>query len=405
MRKSILFFLLLLQISVSAQPKATISGYVEGTSDGERLPGASIVAGANTGVATNSYGFYSLTLPVGSYTLTCRYVGYKAISKQISLKNDTILDFQLTTGIELDEIEVKANRAGTADPHLSSLSLLNPNMEELDRMPVILGERDVLKTIQYLPGIKSARENSAGFNVRGGSNDQNLILLDGVPVYNVNHLFGFFSVFNSDAIKDVSLYKGGIPARYGGRLSSVLDISMKEGNLKEPHGVFSISPVSGRMTYEAPIKKDTAAFIVSLRRTLLDIPMFLYQTAIERDGRYGYYFYDFNAKTNWIINNKNRIYLSMYSGKDSQYNNDNSDGTNSRRRYNWGNITSVFRWNHNFSQKLFSNISAYYSQYQLTNLASTETGEGRIFFRATSELQDLALKADFDWYVSAIVHL
>ncbi|HKJ79416.1 MAG TPA: TonB-dependent receptor plug domain-containing protein, partial [Prolixibacteraceae bacterium] len=303
------------------------------------------------------------------------------------------------TGIELDEIEVKANRAGAVDPQLSSLSLLNPNMEELDRMPVILGERDVLKTIQYLPGIKSARENSAGFNVRGGSNDQNLILLDGVPVYNVNHLFGFFSVFNSDAIKDVSLYKGGIPARYGGRLSSVLDISMKEGNLKEPHGVFSISPVSGRMTYEAPIKKDTAAFIVSLRRTLLDIPMFLYQTAIERDGRYGYYFYDFNAKTNWIINNKNRIYLSMYSGKDSQYNNDNSDGTNSRLRYNWGNITSVFRWNHNFSQKLFSNISAYYSQYQLANLASTESGEGKIIFRATSEMQDLALKADFDWYL------
>ncbi len=399
MRKYILFLLLLLQISVNAQQKATISGYVEGASDGERLAGAGIVAGANTGVATNSYGFYSLTLPVGTYTITCRYVGYKAVSKQISLINDTTLNFQLPTGIELDEIEVKANRADAADPQLSSLSLLNPNMEELDRMPVILGERDVLKTIQYLPGIKSARENSAGFNVRGGSNDQNLILLDGVPVYNVNHLFGFFSVFNSDAIKGVSLYKGGIPARYGGRLSSVLDISMKEGNLKEPHGVFSISPVSGRMTYEAPIKKDTAAFIVSLRRTLLDIPMFLYQTAIERDGRYGYYFYDFNAKTNWIINPRNRIYLSVYSGKDSQYNNDNSDGTDSRLRYNWGNITSAFRWNHNLSQKLFSNISAYYSQYQLTNLASTETGEGRIFFRATSELQDLALKADFDWYV------
>ncbi|SHJ46322.1 Outer membrane receptor for ferrienterochelin and colicins [Tangfeifania diversioriginum] len=400
MKRNILILLLIIPFSVFAQEKFTISGYVESQSDMERLAGATVVAGPGLGVATNSYGFYSLTLPAGAYRLNCRFVGYKTQTKQIDLKNDTILNFQLATGIELEEIEVKANRTDEAASQLSSLSFLNPGMEKIDRMPVILGERDVLKTLQFQPGIKSARENSAGFNVRGGSNDQNLILLDGVPVYNVNHLFGFFSVFNSDAIKDVSMYKGGIPARYGGRLSSVLDISMKEGNMKEPHGIFSISPVSARMTYEAPLKKDTAAFIVSLRRTLLDIPMFLYQTAIERDGNYGYYFYDFNAKTNWIINPRNRIYLSFYSGNDSQYYNNNRDGTNSKYRYSWGNITSVFRWNHIFSQKLFSNISAYYSRYQLNNHGSSDSGEQEMVFRATSDMQDLALKADFDWYVS-----
>jgi len=301
MKRSILILLLIIPFSMFAQKKFTVSGYVESASDMERLTGAAVVAGPGLGVATNNYGFYSLTLPVGNYRLTCRFVGYKTQTKQIVGKNDTILSFQLPSGIELEEIKVKANRTDEAASQLSSLSFLSPAMEEIDRMPVILGERDVLKTLQFQPGIKSARENSAGFNVRGGSNDQNLILLDGVPVYNVNHLFGFFSVFNSDAIKDVSMYKGGIPARFGGRLSSVLDISMKEGNMKDSHGIFSISPVSARMTYEAPLKKDTAAFIVSLRRSLLDIPMFLYQSAIERDGNYGYYFYDFNAKTNWII--------------------------------------------------------------------------------------------------------
>ncbi len=400
MKKFVLFLLLAISFPAYAQKKAIINGYAESASDKERLTGATVLAGSDLGVATNNYGFYSLTLPLGTYKLSCRFVGYKTIIKQIDLKNDTTINFQLPTGIELEEIEVKAKRTDEVSSQLSSLSFLNPAMEEIDRMPVILGERDVLKTLQFQPGIKSARESSAGFNVRGGSNDQNLILLDGVPVYNVNHLFGFFSVFNSDAIKSVSMYKGGIPARYGGRLSSVLDISMKEGNMQEPRGVFSISPVSARMTYEAPIKKDTAAFIVSLRRTLLDIPMFLYQAAIERDGNYGYYFYDFNAKTNWIINNRNRVYLSVYSGKDSQYSNDNRDGTNSKFRYNWGNVTSVFRWNHIFSPKLFSNISAYYSRYQLENLGSTKSAKQKVVFHATSEMQDLALKADFDWYLS-----
>ena len=263
---------------------------------------------------------------------------------------------------------------------------------------MILGERDVLKTLQFQPGIKSARENSAGFNVRGGSNDQNLILLDGVPVYNVNHLFGFFSVFNSDAIKDVSMYKGGIPARFGGRLSSVLDISMKEGNMKDSHGIFSISPVSARMTYEAPLKKDTAAFIVSLRRSLLDIPMFLYQSAIERDGNYGYYFYDFNAKTNWIINNRNRVYLSSIPEKTVIITTIIMT-TQTASSLQLGNITGVSLEPHFFTKTVFKYFNLH-SQYQLNNLGSSGSGEQKVVFRAISDMQDLTLKADFDWYLS-----
>lgn len=400
MRKLFSLLLVIQSLGVFAQEKFTISGYAEDISNNERLIGASIFVNYNTGVATNNFGFYSITLPKGSYQLTCTYVGYKTFVKRITLVADTLIDLRLQTGLEIEEIKVNAKRVDKANAQLSTLSLLNPDMKELDRMPVVFGERDVLKTLQFHPGIKSARENSAGFNVRGGSSDQNLILLDGVPVYNVNHLFGFFSVFNSDAIKNVSLYKGGIPARYGGRLSSVLDISMKEGNMKESHGVFSISPISARMTYEAPIKKDTAAFIVSLRRTMLDIPMVLYQTTVGKENKYGYYFYDFNAKTNWIINPKNRIYLSVYSGKDNQFNNGNSEGTKSKFRYKWGNITSVFRWNSNLSQKLFSNVLSYYSKYQLNNLGSSYSEDQKVVFMADSEMQDLTLKADFDWYVS-----
>ena len=375
---------------------------MENANTNERLIGANIVISEKQGVATNKFGFYSLTLYPGKYQLTSRYVGYKTVTKIINLNSDTLVNFLLQTGLKLKEVEVKAKQITTSNPQLSSLSYVNINMKQIDMAPIVFGERDLLKTLQFQPGIKSGRENTAGFNVRGGSSDQNLILLDGVPVYNVNHLFGFFSVFNSDAIKNVDLYKGGIPARYGGRLSSVLDISMKEGNMKESHGVFSISPISARFTFEAPIKKDTAAFIVSLRRTMLDIPMVIYQTAVGMEDKYGYFFYDFNAKTNWIINNKNRIYFSVYAGQDKQFNNSNSDGVKSRFRYNWGNITSIFRWNSTISPRLFSNVSIYYSRCRLNNLGYAVSDDSEVKFQAESELQDLSIKADYDFYFSPI---
>jgi len=383
----------------NAQNKVTVSGYIEDASSNERLIGASVFTDQMQGVASNKYGFYSLSLNEGIYNLKASYVGYRSVSTQIQLTSDTIINFLLPTDIELEEVKVVAQNLSNNTPQLSALSHLELNMQEIDRAPIIFGERDLLKTLQFQPGIKSGAENTAGFNVRGGSADQNLILLDGVPVYNVNHLFGFFSVFNSDAIKSASMYKGGIPARYGGRLSSVLDISMKEGNMKKPHGVFSISPISARVTYEAPIKKDTAAYIISFRRTMLDMPLVLFQK-IAKQPTIAYKFYDFNAKANWIINSKNRIYLSVYSGRDKQFSKDNVDDIKSRYDYNWGNITSVLRWNNQISPKLFSNVSAYYSNYQLNNLITSESEKGDTEFQAKSDIQDLSLLGDFDYYVS-----
>ena len=401
MNKLPFIILFLFPVCVLAQNKFTVSGYIEDAANKERLIGANVIANNRNGIASNNFGFYSITLEAGNCTLRASFIGFKNNIKKINLKSDTTINFALEKGLLIDEIEIKGNKESQSNPELSSMSFYSPNMNEINKIPVVFAEQDILKTIQFLPGIKSARENGAGFNVRGGSPDQNLILLDGVPVYNVNHLFGFFSTFNSDAIKNVSLYKGGIPARYGGRLSSVLDISMKEGSMKKAHGVFSISPISARMTYEAPIKKDTASFIISLRRTMLDIPMVLYQTLAGQDNKYGYYFYDFNAKTNWIINPKNRLYLSIYSGKDNQFNNGDSEGIKSRFRYNWGNITSVLRWNHQISPKMFSNVSAYYSHYELKNLGSSDDGENKVLFQANSDIQDFCIKSDFDWYISS----
>lgn len=400
MRKILLLGILFFPMLVLSQQRFTISGFVEDADTHERLIGANIITRTKQGVASNKYGFYSLTLPAAQYEITGRYVGFEPVTIHIDLKKDTTLDFLLRTGLELDEVEVKAKMNSKTNPQLSALSFVDLNMKQIDKAPVVFGERDVLKTIQFMPGIKSGRENTAGFNVRGGSSDQNLILLDGVPVYNVNHLFGFFSVFNNDAIKNVSLYKSGIPARYGGRLSSVLDISMKEGDLKQYHGVFSVSPISARITMEGPIKKDTAAFIVSLRRTMLDIPMLLYQNIIGQENKFGYYFYDFNAKANWIVNPNNRVYFSVYAGQDKQFNNSNYDGAKSKFRYNWGNLTTVFRWNKTLSSRLFSNISAYYSQYRLNNLGQSVIDGSKVVFRSNSDLQEYSLNADYDFYLN-----
>ncbi|MFV0266482.1 MAG: TonB-dependent receptor, partial [Draconibacterium sp.] len=399
MQRLILSILIVFPLITVAQEKFTISGYVEDKLSGERLIGASVLVDKARGVASNQYGFYSLTLPAGSYGLACRYMGYKPAVKEINLSSDTVVNISLSLGLELKEVQVTASKSG-GPRTASSLNYFNPDMETMNRIPAILGEQDLLKAIQFLPGIKGGAENTTGYSVRGGSADQNLILLDGVPVYNVNHLFGFFSVFNSDAIKNVSLYKGGIPARYGGRLSSVLDINMKEGNMQQQHGVLSVSPISARMTYEAPIVKDKAAYIVSFRRTMLDLPMLLYQKLIGLENSAGFNFYDLNAKANWLINPRNRIYLSVYSGRDKQFSKTNRDRINSKYYYKWGNITSVLRWNHQLSPKLFFNTAAYYSQYDLTNLILSETDERYAKYRASSSLNDLSLTSDMDWYLS-----
>ena len=311
---STLVFILFLQFSVAQ----TVSGYVTRSEDGEPLIGCNIYnLETLEGTTSNLYGFYSFTLPVGEVKLSFSYVGLERKQISLDVKNDTTLNVALNSINQLEEVEIVANRKERIEDH-SQMSSIDVPLDKIKTMPVLLGEQDVLKTIQLLPGVQSGSEGSSGIYVRGGGPDQNLILLDGVPVYNASHLFGVFSVFNADAINSVQLIKGGFPARYGGRLSSVLDIRMKEGNSQEFHGEGGIGLISSRITVEGPIRKDKTSFIFSGRRTYADIfAKPLIQLAAEEDEKVSadYYFYDINFKINHKFSENSRLYLSVYSGK------------------------------------------------------------------------------------------
>lgn len=399
LKPKIFLLFLFLPVFVFPQQKRTISGFITDVHTGESLIGACVFdVGLKQGIATNGFGFYSFKIETGNHSLKSSYVGYNSELKKFTLKNDTVINFQLASSLMLNGIEVIERRSEDSNPELSGLTKLQLDLPFLNSMPVILGERDLLKSIQYLPGVKSGKENSTNFNIRGGEGDQNLILLDGVPVYNVSHLMGFFSVFNNDAIKHASLYKGGIPARYGGRLSSVLDIAMKEGNLKHDGGVFSISPISARISFESPIKKDTSAFIISYRRSFIDLPMRFIQVTSGENTRYGYFFHDFNAKANWKLDKKNRIYLSFYFGKDKNYSKVDDRLGESKWQYYWGNFTSVFRWNKIYSNNLFTNYSIYYSQFTHSQKSEYKTNEINSHYSTDSNLKDLSFSSDFDYF-------
>ncbi len=396
----LLFLLFILPAVVSAQNNVTVSGTISDINSGERLVGAAIYSeNTKTGISANSFGFFSIKLPNGINTIQASYVGYQTATIRLNLTKDTILNFSLKTSLNLEEVTVKGNINRNSHPYLSTLNMMKLDMAKMGDIPVVLGERDLLKAIQYLPGIKGGAENTAGFNVRGGSSDQNLILLDGVPVYNVYHLMGFFSVFNGEAIKNAELYKGGIPARYGGHLSSVLDVSMKDGNLKKPEGTFTISPVAGSLTLEGPIKKDTASYIISARRTFIDFPLMLIQKMQKQPYIGGYYFYDFNAKANWILNRENRIYLSFYSGLDRNFFNGNDQGIKQSYHYQWGNTTTVLRWNSTVNSKLFSNTSLYFSSFSNTQQTKAKENESVNLFKTSSKLNEWSIKSDFDYFV------
>ena len=400
--RQFLFLLFTLPTILFAQSHVIVHGIVSDINSGEQLVGASIYSpNAKTGISANAYGFFSIKLPKGSNTIQASYVGYQTSSIRINLYKDTIINFTLKTSLNLEEVTVKGSTNRNSHPYFSTLNMMKLDMAKMADIPVILGERDLLKAIQYLPGIKGGAENSAGFNVRGGSSDQNLILLDGVPVYNVYHLMGFFSVFNGETIKNAEIYKGGIPARYGGHLSSVLDVTMKEGNLKKQEGTFTISPVAGSFTLEGPIKKDTASYIISVRRTFIDGPLMLVQKMNNQPSIGAYYFYDLNAKANWILNPKNRIYLSFYSGLDRNYYSGNDKTTKQSYHYQWGNITSVLRWNSTITSKLFSNTSLYFSSFNNTQQSKSKTDGSVNLFKTSSKLNEWSLKSDFDYYLSA----
>ncbi|HKG06174.1 MAG TPA: carboxypeptidase-like regulatory domain-containing protein [Pedobacter sp.] len=383
-----LLFLLAFNQPSSAQSKFTVNGTVTDSGTGETLIGASVkLNGAvTTGTVTNSYGFYSMNVPSGNYELTVSFIGYKTTSQTIDLSKNTRLNVVLTEDNQLNEVIISAvkRNENVVNPQMG---LQKITVKEINNVPVLLGERDVLKTLQLLPGIKSAGEGNSGFYVRGGSTDQNLILLDEAPVYNASHLLGFFSTFNSDAIKDVSVYKGGMPAQYGGRLSSVLDIKMNDGNRKEFTAEGGIGLISSRLKIEAPIVKDKGSFMLSARRTYLDA--FLKLSSDSSISGNTLYFYDVNAKANYQLDDKNTLYLSGYFGRDKL-------GINETFGFNWGNATVTLRWNHLFSDRLFSNTSLIYSNYNyvISNLMQDNN------FEVNSAIRNYNLKEDFEYSLS-----
>jgi len=365
----------------------TISGNIKDASDGEDLLGVNILVKELKGVGatTNTYGFYSLSLPKGKYTFIYSFIGMKDIEIKVNLNKNIRKNIELSAGTEqLDEVIItgeKENKNITAN----NIGVTALNIKEIETIPVLMGEQDIMKTIQLMPGVKSAGEGSSGFFVRGGGADQNLILLDGAPVYNASHMLGFFSVFNSDAIKDVKLYKGAAPAEFGGRLSSVMDIRMKEGNSKHLSVSGGIGLISSRLTIEAPIVKNKGSFIISARRTYAD--MFLKLSHDEKLNKSKLFFYDLNLKANYRFGANDRIFLSGYFGRDKF-------GFSNKFGFNWGNKTGTLRWNHIFNEKLFSNTTLIYSDYNY----EINIHDGLI--KIGSDIQDFNVKQDFDYYLN-----
>ncbi|GAB3163160.1 TonB-dependent receptor [Telluribacter humicola] len=386
MKKISILLLLLIPLVMQAQHRFTISGNLKDAKNGEDLIGATVgVQGGTLGTSTNAYGFYSLTLPAGKYTLVYSYIGYTTQARQIDLKENLSLNLELATAdVALQEVVIKTKKED-ANIQQNRMSTEVLPMETIKTLPAFMGEVDVMKTIQLLPGVQSGGEGTSGFYVRGGSIDQNLIQLDEAPVYNASHLLGFFSVFNADAIKDVEIYKGGIPAEYGGRLASLVDIRMKEGNNKRFGASGGIGTIASRLTLEGPIVKDKGSYIISGRRTYAD--MFLKLSSNENINSNKLYFYDLNTKINYKFGDKDRLFISGYFGQDVfKY--------KELMGMDWGNATATVRWNHLFSDKLFSNFTAIYSNFNYT----VGMPSGNTSFSWKSNIEDVSLKADFSYF-------
>lgn len=412
--KKIFLLITFIVFSQITHAQNRISGYIKDAKTGENLIGANIWQPATKkGTASNSYGFYSLNIPGDTATIEISYVGYATIKKFIELEGDKKLNFELSLSDELSEVVVKGTRPEVELTKMSSMKITSENIKAI---PALLGEVDVLKTIQLMPGIQSGSEGSSGIYVRGGGPDQNLILLDGVPVYNASHLFGFFSVFNADAISNVEVIKGGFPARYGGRLSSVIDINMKDGNMKNWQAEGGVGLIASRLSVEGPIKKDKGSIILSGRRTYIDVLARPIIRMATEGADVGYYFYDFNGKANYIISDKDRVYVSAYTGADkfyARYEEEFDDGGSvseyrDEAGIKWGNFTTAARWNHLFSNRLFLNTTATYSKYNFelfndsySRYATATSEEEESFYAAyNSGIQDYGLKLDFDYFLN-----
>lgn len=387
MRTSLLFLLLIFSLTSLAQEKFTINGYVKDASNGEDLFGATVqVQGQNLGTVTNSYGFYSLTLAAGTYVIEYRYIGFETILRTVELKENIRMDINM--GEEENILEEIVVTAEDEDENVTSteMSVAKLDVATIKKLPPFLGETDVIRTIQQLPGVSTVGEAAGGFNVRGGGVGQNLVLLDEAPVYNTSHLFGLFSVFNPDAVKDVKLYKGGIPARYGGRLASILDIRMKEGNSKKWTAQAGIGTVFSRFALEGPLVKDKASFIVAGRRSYADVFAKAFTDVLEEGA--ALYFYDLTLKANYTVNERNRLFASGYFGRDVFR-------FDQRQGFNWGNSTATLRWNRLFNDRLFSNLTLFYSDYEY----ALRFGDSDLdVFEWSSNIRTFNVKPEFSYF-------
>lgn len=432
MTKYILIFIVFTFITLFTHAQnVTISGHITDAKSGETLIGASIYdANSKKGSLSNTYGFYSLTIPKGRVNLSYFFTGYTLNHQSFDLTRDTMINVRINESVELKELVVIGNQKNIGVQG-SQMSTIDVPISLIKTVPSLFGEKDVIKTLQLLPGVKAGVEGSAGLYIRGGGADENLLLLDGVPVYNVNHMFGFFSIFNANAIKNVTLYKGSFPARFGGRLSSVVDIRMKDGDNKKLHGSFSLGLISAKMNLEGPLGSENTTFNVSARRTYADLlaQPFL-KSAIGEESlkktRAGYYFYDVNAKITHKFSDKDRIYLSAYVGNDVIYTNikqsevkytNASGGVNGyetnwlKMDWNWGNIISALRWNHVISNKLFMNATGSYTHYSFDLAVGNDNQTVRYSpaketFKNTtldydSGIEDISAKIDFDYSLNA----
>ena len=393
MKAGLVWVLCFFCLSSFAQEKFTINGYVRDSASGESVIGATIsINNLSQAVTTNQYGYYSITLDSGSYELTASHVSFQSKFYPVVFDRNQSLDILLLPkSAAITEVIVYSKRKD-ANVRNAQMGRIDLSMEQIKNIPAFLGEVDILKTLQLLPGVRNAGEGNAGFYVRGGGPDQNLIMLDDAVVYNTGHLFGFFSIFNSDAIKNTSLIKGGMPAQYGGRLSSVLDIAMKDGNNQKLEGEGGIGLIASRFSLQGPIKKNKASYMISARRTYVDA---LVKPFIKKSSSFygsGYYFYDVNAKVNYRFSEKDRLYLSGYFGRDV------FDFNNAKRSFKsnipWGNSTATLRWNHVFGPKLFLNTTLLYNDYKFKFAAAQDNFE----LALSSGIRDGSMKVDFDYY-------
>jgi len=384
----LLLFLFLIPGLSFSQEKFTISGYIRDAKNGEALIGSTVlIKELSSGTSANSYGFYSVSAPAGTYTLIYNSLGYQTLSKTVVLSKAMTFNVELVeTSQELQTVEINSEKEN-ANVKSVDMSINKLDIKTIEKIPALLGEVDLVRAIQLLPGVATVGEGASGFNVRGGGIDQNLILLDEAPVYNSSHLFGFFSVFNPDAVLDVKLIKGGIPAQYGGRASSVLDVRMKNGNNKNFAVTGGVGVIFSRLAIEGPLVKDKGSFIVAARRSYIDVLAAPFLASDLKGSQF--YFYDLTAKANYTFNDKNRIFISGYMGRDVF-------GAASVFGFNWGNATATVRWNHVFGEKLFLNTSLIYSNYDYTLQFGTPSTAD--YFAWKSRIINYIVKPEFTWY-------